>query len=120
MGPPGASIFLSWSSLMVLASLTRTWSILGRLAGYAPEAFPIGWPDIRVDQTRRAGASENGQPLFCGPGRHFVRSVVGDAVDVGADDDVVEFQQRVVQGRRFLGEDIEPGAGDAALRHHRR
>ena len=33
---------------------------------------------------------------------------------------VVEYQQRVGQGRRLLGEDIEPGAGDAALRHHRR
>ena len=47
-------------------------------------------------------------------GRLALHALVGAGADVGSDDGVGQFEQRVVGGRRFFVEDIGPVAADLA------
>src|SRR5258708_19978160 len=45
---------------------------------------------------------------------HAVQRLAGDACDMRRDDDIGQLEQRVTEGRRFLLEHIESGAGQLA------
>ena len=95
------------------ADLSSRRRLFRRKAEGALEALDIEWPDLRVDQARRALAVERSEQLLGGDASHVDARLRGEPGGVRARQHVVELQQRMVGPRRLLVPDVETGARDA-------
>src|ERR1700729_4511248 len=81
----------------------------------ALETLHIMRPHLGVDHARRPLAVERAKNLLGGNPAHIGSRLPGHARGMRAREHVVELQQRMIQRRRFLGPDVEAGAGYALV-----
>ena len=78
----------------------------------ALEALGVGRPYLGIDQARRPLAVERVENLLGGDLAHVHPRFPGHTGGVRARQHIVELQQRMIRRRRFLGPDVEAGAGN--------